>query len=118
MELATLTTTRLLAASALGAALIGCGSSAPTQELVDARSAYDRAEDSAAADYRPARLQEARQALDRAEIAHADDPGSQREARLAEIAENKANVAMTQGEFAEARQAAASVRAETKRDAD
>jgi outer membrane protein OmpA-like peptidoglycan-associated protein len=106
----------LIAAGALGAALVGCGSSAPTHELVDARRAYDRAEESAAADYRPAQLLAAREALDRAEQAHEDDPGSAREARLAETAEHKANAAMTQGEYAEAKRAATAVQKEERRE--
>jgi outer membrane protein OmpA-like peptidoglycan-associated protein len=106
----------LIAAGALGAALVGCASSAPTPELVDARRAYDRAEESAAADYRPKQLLAAREALDRAEIAHDDDPGSAREARLATTAENKANIAMTQGEYAEANRTAAVVRTEKQRE--
>jgi outer membrane protein OmpA-like peptidoglycan-associated protein len=85
--------------------------------LVDARNAYDRAEDSAAADYRPAQLLDAREALDRAEIAHDDDPGSAREARLARTAEAKANMAMTQGEYAEANRTAKAVRVEEQREA-
>lgn len=119
MELKILSRTKngsLMAAGVLGAALAGCASSPPTAELVDARRAYDRAEDSAAADYRPAQLLDAREALDRAEEAHDDDPGSAREARLSRTAEAKANMAMTQGEYAEAKRTQAAIRTEERRE--
>jgi outer membrane protein OmpA-like peptidoglycan-associated protein len=81
----------LLTGSALLLALGGCASK-PTPELVDARRAYDRAEDSPAAQRNPRDMARARVALERAEDAHDENPGSTREARLAERAEYRANL--------------------------
>lgn len=92
--------TRVLAASALVSAGWACGSSATTSELSDARKAYNEAADSPAKTYRPGELTNAREALDRAEDAHQNDPGSKQEARLATIAERKANNAKADGEAA------------------
>jgi outer membrane protein OmpA-like peptidoglycan-associated protein len=90
----------VLTGGVLALALGGCASK-PTPELVDARRAYDRAEDSRAAQRNPRDLARARAALDRAENAHDDNPGSTREARLAERAEYRANVVNTRSEVAQ-----------------
>jgi outer membrane protein OmpA-like peptidoglycan-associated protein len=87
----------ILGASVVSLALGACGSSAPTQQLVDARRAYKEAETSAAAKLTPDTLLSAQQALDVAEKAHKDDPGSKREAHLAYIAERKSEIAKAQG---------------------
>jgi outer membrane protein OmpA-like peptidoglycan-associated protein len=85
----------MLTSSALALALGACASK-PTPQLVDARRAYDRAEDSSAAERNPHDMARARAALDRAEDAHDNDPGSVREKRLAERAEYRANVVTEQ----------------------
>jgi outer membrane protein OmpA-like peptidoglycan-associated protein len=82
-----------------------CGSTAPTQQLVDARRAYDDARASEAAQYTPDKLLTAEQALARAEAAHDDDSGSPHEAHLAYIASRKAHIAMAHGKIAAAKQA-------------
>jgi outer membrane protein OmpA-like peptidoglycan-associated protein len=84
-------------------AAAACGSSAPTQELVDARRAYSVAEVSPAPQLEPDKLLTARQALSQAETAHKDDPGSETEAHLAYIAERKAQVAVADAEIAAAK---------------
>lgn len=79
---------------------VACGSSAPTQQLVDARRAMNEARSSEAAKLTPDKLLSAEQALDRAERAHKDDPGSSEEAHLAYLASRKAHIAMAQGKIA------------------
>jgi outer membrane protein OmpA-like peptidoglycan-associated protein len=90
-------------AGALCVSAWACGSSAPTQELVDARRAYERAQASPATEYTPDQLLTARQALDRAEAAHEDDPGSATEAHLAYLAARKSQIAAAQGKAAESK---------------
>jgi outer membrane protein OmpA-like peptidoglycan-associated protein len=80
-----------LTGGVLAGALCAC-SSATTPQLADARRAYAEAEDSTAGARNPAQLSRARVALDRAEDAHDQDPGSAREARLAERAEYRAKM--------------------------
>lgn len=84
---------------------LACASTAPSRELVDARSAYDDARLSAAAQHTPDRLLEARQALDRAELAHKDDPGSFDEKNLAYIATRRSELAVVYGSYEADRQA-------------
>ena len=98
-------------AGALSATAWACGSSAPTQELVDARRAYERAQVSPATEYTPDDLLTARQALDRAEAAHEDDPGSNAEAHLAYLAARRAQLAAARGEMAEAKASEAKAKA-------
>ena len=59
------------------AALTGlaCGSTPAPRELLDARSAYLRAQDGPATQLKPDGLHEAKVALDRAEKSYSDDPG-------------------------------------------
>ena len=61
-----------LAAVAL---LSACAAALPPQELLDARSAYTQAQNGAAADYAPAKLDGAHQALDEAETNFQKDEG-------------------------------------------
>lgn len=91
-----------LASSAFLLVLGGCASDAPTQQLVDARRTFHQAEISEAAKLTPDDLLTARQALNAAEKAHEDDPGSNREAHLAYLAERKARIAMVSGDIAAA----------------
>jgi outer membrane protein OmpA-like peptidoglycan-associated protein len=113
---------RMVMAGALSATAWACGASAPTQELVDARRAYQRAQVSPATEYTPDDLLTARQALDRAEAAHKDDPGSAAEAHLAYLAARRAQIATARGEIAEsqamAEQAQASYRSRLERTAE
>jgi len=82
----------------LASAFLGCASSPTTPQLVDARRAYDNAEESEAPSRAPSELARAKVALDRAEEAHDDNPGSTREANLAENAEIKAKRAQARAE--------------------
>lgn len=85
---------RLVTGGVLATALMACASG-PSKELADARTAYNEAEDSPAAEQNPRALERARYSLDRAEAAHNDDPGSAREKRLAEQAEYRAHLVST-----------------------
>ena len=80
-----------LTGGVLASALCACASTT-TPQLADARRAYADAEDSPAGERHPAQLTRAKMALDRAEEAHDQDPGSAREARLAERAEYRAKM--------------------------
>ncbi|MEY4580689.1 MAG: hypothetical protein RL701_5392 [Pseudomonadota bacterium] len=93
---------RSVGAGAIAASLIACGG-AVTPQLADARTAYNQAESGPASTRAPGLLAEARVALDRAERAHDDQPGSQREASLAESAERKARHAQAHAEGREER---------------
>ncbi|HMI94413.1 MAG TPA: OmpA family protein [Polyangiales bacterium] len=108
---------RLLPTCTFAIALTACASSAPTDELVDARRAYDEAEDGPARTQRPGELRAAHRALHRAEDAHDDDPGSNREKRLAVDAEHRAEIADARGEAAEAEGDAQVARARANREA-
>ena len=81
-----------------------CGSSAPSQQLVDARRAINEARASEASKLTPDKLLTAEQALDRAERAHDDDAGSAEEAHLAYLASRKAHIAMAYGKIALAKE--------------
>ncbi len=78
---------------------LGCASTAPTQELVDARRAYEDARLSPAAAHTPDRVLEAKQALERAERAHQDDSGSFEEKNLAYIATRRSELAVVYGNY-------------------
>lgn len=100
--------TQLVHSTLFGAALAlsaaACGSTAPTQQLVDARRAINEARASEAAKLTPDKLLTAEQALDRAERAHEDDAGSAEEAHLAYLASRKAHIAMAHGKIAAAKE--------------
>jgi outer membrane protein OmpA-like peptidoglycan-associated protein len=96
-------------------ALAACGGST-TSQLSDARRAYDEAEQSPARTRARGDLAEARVALDRAEAAHDENPGSDREAQLAERAERKARAAEARGESAAERRTTLSAKADTRHD--
>ena len=80
----------------LGSALLGCGSSPPPQQLVDARAAYARASRSQARTLNPAELHEAKSALQRAEKQFDADAKSGKTVDLAYIAQRKAELAEAQ----------------------
>jgi len=82
--------------------LVGCGSSLPPRELVDARAAYEKAKTGQAAQLKPEVVHEAKVSLDQAEAAFNDDATSDRTRDLSYVAERKAELAM-----AKASQAAA-----------
>ena len=90
----TLTTIAFLPVLALG-----CASTAPTPELLDARRAYDNARTAPQAQHTPDRVLEAKQALERAERAHQDDPGSFDEKSLAYIATRRSELAVIYGDY-------------------
>ena len=65
-------TISLVSLSLLTAA-VGCGSTLPPKELVDARAAYQTASKGPAAQQSPAELHVAKQSLDQAERSFSDD---------------------------------------------
>jgi outer membrane protein OmpA-like peptidoglycan-associated protein len=77
--------------------MIGCGSSLPPRELVDARTAYEKAKTGQAAQLKPEVVHEAKVALDQAEAAFNDDATSDRTRDLSYVAERKAELAIAQG---------------------
>ncbi|HEY8943441.1 MAG TPA: OmpA family protein [Polyangiaceae bacterium] len=99
----------ILASPVLVALAMGCATSKPSAQLMNARSAYQRASESEATKVAPARVAAARQALDKAERAYRDDPGSFEEKSLAYIAQRKAELAQAYAdlEMAERTQASA-----------
>jgi outer membrane protein OmpA-like peptidoglycan-associated protein len=92
---------RLVASLVL--ALAGCGATAPSPELVAARSAYDEAAEGQAKVLVPADLLTARQALEQAERAHEDEDNSPRARTLAYLAHRKALATMAAARAAAAR---------------
>ena len=82
----------------------GCASTPAPTELLEARSAYIRAESGIAAQYKPDQLHEAKVALDRAEKAYADSPSKQSTRDLAYVAERRAELAEVQARDAKAAQ--------------
>jgi outer membrane protein OmpA-like peptidoglycan-associated protein len=80
--------------------LFACGTTMPPRELVDARSAFEKAKTGEAAQLKPEVVHEAKVALDQAEAAFADDPSSDRTRDLAYIAQRRAEFAMAQGGLA------------------
>ena len=81
-----------------------CASTAPTQQLVDARRTYNEASASEAARLTPDKLLTAQQALEQAERAHNDDPGSPEEAHLGYLAARKSAMAIAYGKIAAAKE--------------
>lgn len=106
----------LLTIGVLAGALGACAHR-PSEQLVDARRAYEDAADSPARQHRPQELAAARTALDRAEQAHDAAPRSEREKRLANEAERKAIVARAHGEADEVHHEAADERRNERREA-
>lgn len=94
--------------SVLCVAAVGCGTTAPPSELVDARAAYSRAAGGPAAQLDPADLHTAKESLDAAERQFADEsdsPGTKDTAyialRRAELAESRARVIVAEKQKAE-----------------
>jgi OOP family OmpA-OmpF porin len=80
-----------------------CGAAGPSKELLTARDAYAKTNESGAAQENPEGTREAREALAAAEEAHRDDAGSERERSYAYIAMRKSELAMAQAGEASAR---------------
>jgi outer membrane protein OmpA-like peptidoglycan-associated protein len=91
-------------AGGIALAASACASTAPTQQLVDARRTYNEAASSEAARLTPDKLLTAQQALEQAERAHNDDPGSPQEAHLAYLAARKSAMAIAYGKIAAAKE--------------
>lgn len=83
-----------------------CASSTPTPELVNARQAYDRARTDPTASLVPDSVLSAKQALDKAESVHNSDPQSDSEKSYAYVAQRRAELALTLGDNAKAKQQA------------
>lgn len=75
------------------ALLIGCSASAPPQELINARQAYQQARNGQAAQLVPAELHKAQVALAAAEKSFQEEPNSFTTRDLAYIADRKAKIA-------------------------
>jgi outer membrane protein OmpA-like peptidoglycan-associated protein len=87
-------------------AATACAASTPTPELVSARQAYDRARTDPSAPLVPDSVLSAKQSLDRAEAVHDKDPQSDEERSYAYVAQRRAELAVTLGENAKAKQQA------------
>lgn len=92
----------IFVAALAGTMTVGCGAAQPSQQLLDARAAYARAERSHARQLEPEHLLEANQALKQAERAHEDDAQSVYERHLAYIANRKALMAIARGDASHA----------------
>jgi outer membrane protein OmpA-like peptidoglycan-associated protein len=71
----------------------GCAATPVPQDLLDARSAYLRAQAGPATQYKPDQVHEAKVALDKAEQSYMDDPADQKTKDLAYVAHRKAELA-------------------------
>jgi outer membrane protein OmpA-like peptidoglycan-associated protein len=91
-----------VSASILVAAAVGCGASPAPPELLDARSAYIKAQSGPASQFKPDQLHEAKVALDKAEQSYSDDPGEQKTRDIAYVAERRAELADVAGRDAKA----------------
>lgn len=90
-------TSSLLVLLLAGAPVVGCATTNPPKELLDARAAYVRAENGYAKDLVPTALHGARTALDGAERAFSEDGDSDMTRDQAYIALRKAELADAQG---------------------
>jgi outer membrane protein OmpA-like peptidoglycan-associated protein len=86
----------------LAALVAGCSETLPPKELVDARTAYERAKDGEARELAPADLDTAKQSLRKAELAFQDEPDSQKTRDLAYVAHRKALLAEISGQIEDA----------------
>jgi outer membrane protein OmpA-like peptidoglycan-associated protein len=94
--------------------LVGCGAAMPPKELVDARSAYKKAESGSANRLHPAQVYEAKQALDKAEAKWGADGESPETKDLSYLAQRKAQFAEAQAELTLAEQARAKAENDVK----
>jgi outer membrane protein OmpA-like peptidoglycan-associated protein len=79
--------------SILVMSVVGCASTPAPQELLDARSAYQKAQTGPAVQYKPDQVHEAKVALDKAEQSLADDGVDQKTKDLAYVAQRRAELA-------------------------
>ncbi len=93
----------------IGSLGAGCVTALPPKELIDARTAYERAKESQAKELAPAQLDTAKQALRTAEMKFDDKPEEQETRDFAYIAHRQALLAEADGEIeaAERRKTAA-----------
>ncbi len=80
----------------VGGALVGCGSTPPPKELLEARAAYQKAQTGSANQVNPAQVHVAKESLDQAEKSYDDSPGSPETRDRAYIALRKAQLAEAQ----------------------
>jgi outer membrane protein OmpA-like peptidoglycan-associated protein len=80
-----------------------CASTAPSAQLTDARSAYERASHGITEELNPSGLHDAEQALAKAENAHQEDARSEEAEDLAYIAHRKVQIAVAEAEAIEAK---------------
>jgi outer membrane protein OmpA-like peptidoglycan-associated protein len=94
-------------AVALGSLLVlsiaGCAATPVPQDLLDARSSYQRASSGPAMKYKLDQVHEAKVALDKAEKSFLDDPADQKTKDLAYVAHRKAELAEANAATAQAR---------------
>jgi outer membrane protein OmpA-like peptidoglycan-associated protein len=95
----------LLVAMTGSTGISGCGAAMPPQELVNARSAYARANQGPAPQFNPADLQTAKQQLDVAEAAVLEDGDTQNTRDQGYVAVRKAELAETVARTKESNQA-------------
>lgn len=79
--------------SLLAILIASCATAPVPQDLLDARSAYLKAQSGPATQYKPDQVHEAKVALDKAEQSYVDDPGDQKTKDLAYVAHRKAELA-------------------------
>ena len=84
---------RTIISGLVGAWLVGCGTTMPPAELVEARTAYQRASTGPAAQLAPAQLDSAKQALAKAEASFEDEGDDPITKDLAYIAQRKTQIA-------------------------
>lgn len=77
----------------LSISIAGCATALPPQDLLDARSAYLKAQSGPALQYKPDQVHEAKVALDKAEESFVDSPSDQKTKDLAYVAHRKAELA-------------------------
>src|SRR5262245_36738705 len=97
-------------ALALAGAGFGCASAPPPKELVDARAAYNRAQDSEASNLSPAALHEAKVALSEAERAYMNEDDSPEVRDAAYVAARKAEFAEVDGRIVDLKRKHAAAR--------
>jgi len=85
--------------------MVGCGSTLPPKELVDARKAYQKAASGDAAQQTPAELDDAKKALDVAERSFNEDGDAPQTKDLAYVANRKAELADSTARLALAKKA-------------
>jgi outer membrane protein OmpA-like peptidoglycan-associated protein len=88
---------KLAGAIAAMSLLVGACATSPPEQLEKARSSYQQAQQSNAAQYAPTELAEARKALKQAEQAYQEEGDEQLPRTLAYIAQRRAQEAMAQG---------------------